>query len=173
MSFVGKQCRRLSAKRLRKLLSYDPETGIFRWKVTVCSRAVVGGVAGTFHLDRNRIQVDGCRHIAADLAWLYMTGKWPSVLIDHADTDPSNDRFNNLREADFTLNNINKKIRRDNTSGFKGVKRDPRLTVKPWQGMVSIKGARLSIGHFRTRREAGKAVREANAVIYRQFARAA
>ena len=35
----------LTAKRLRKVLSYAPTTGIFRWKVSVSSRAPVGAIA--------------------------------------------------------------------------------------------------------------------------------
>jgi hypothetical protein len=36
----------LTANRLRKVLSYTPSTGIFRWKVSVSSRAPVGAIAG-------------------------------------------------------------------------------------------------------------------------------
>ena len=36
----------LSAKRLRKVLSYAPTTGIFRWKVSASSRAPIGAIAG-------------------------------------------------------------------------------------------------------------------------------
>ena len=36
----------LTAKRLRKVLSYAPTTGIFRWKVIAGSRAPVGAIAG-------------------------------------------------------------------------------------------------------------------------------
>jgi hypothetical protein len=36
----------LTAKRLRKVLSYAPTTGIFRWKVSASSRAPVGAIAG-------------------------------------------------------------------------------------------------------------------------------
>src|SRR5262249_23980480 len=36
----------LTAKRLRKILRYDPKTGSFRWKVTISSRATSSSVAG-------------------------------------------------------------------------------------------------------------------------------
>jgi hypothetical protein len=39
-------CTMLTAKRLRKVLSYAPTTGIFRWKVSAGSRAPVGAIAG-------------------------------------------------------------------------------------------------------------------------------
>ena len=36
----------LTAIRLRKVLSYAPATGIFRWKVSASTRAPVGTIAG-------------------------------------------------------------------------------------------------------------------------------
>jgi hypothetical protein len=36
----------LTANRLRKVLSYAPATGIFRWKVSASTRAPVGTIAG-------------------------------------------------------------------------------------------------------------------------------
>lgn len=41
--------------------------------------------------------------------------------IDHKDGNPSNNKVENLREANSSQNNYNQKIRKNNTSGVKGV----------------------------------------------------
>ena len=49
--YKGRQsakAKTLSAKRLRKLLNYAPETGVFRWRVRR-GRNNVGTVAGSIH----------------------------------------------------------------------------------------------------------------------------
>jgi hypothetical protein len=64
----------LTAKRLRKILSYAPTTGIFRWKVSAGSRAPVGARAGAKNgRGYHQIRIGGRPYSASRLAWLYMT----------------------------------------------------------------------------------------------------
>ena len=46
-----------------------------------------------------RICIMRVKYLAHRLAWLYVTGSWPSQDIDHIDGDPTNNRFANLREV--------------------------------------------------------------------------
>src|SRR5262245_40742197 len=90
----------LTAKRLRKILSYAPTTGIFRWKVRVSSRAPVGAKAGTKNgRGYHQIRIGGRPYSASHLAWLYMTGKWPKAEISYVNGKPSDTRWANFREA--------------------------------------------------------------------------
>ena len=114
----------LTAEELRELLRYDPNTGIFRWKVK--QRRVsygVGDVAGSLDSSSgyHRIRIDGRDYRASRLAWLYVYGRWPTDEIDHKNTIRDDDRLANLREATRGQNNYNTKRFSTNTSGLKGV----------------------------------------------------
>lgn len=111
----------LSAHRLREVLEYDPDSGTFRWLVTVGSRAKAGDVAGySCESGYIRIRVDGKSYRSHRLAWLYMTGHWPRDQIDHIDRNTSNNAFANLREADHAQNQKNK-MTHLGASGLRGV----------------------------------------------------
>lgn len=121
----------LTAARLREYLSYDPDTGVFRWLIDKTSRARVGQIAGTIQrmrpgYSRWRIFIDGFEYKANRLAWLYMTGEWPVGKVDHENTDPMDNRWVNLRIATSAQNQWNVGIRRNNTTGFAGVHYDKR-----------------------------------------------
>lgn len=113
----------LTSERLRELLHYDPETGIFTWRVRASSSAQIGAVAGSPEKDgRVRITVDGKHYLAYRLAWLWVLGGWPEHQIDHEDGDPSNNRWANLREATHAQNQQNiRRAKKNSTHGFLGV----------------------------------------------------
>jgi len=95
----------LAAKRLRKVLSYAPTTGIFRWKVSTSSRAPVGAIAGAKNgRGYHQIRIGGRPYSASRLAWLYMTGKWPNSEISYINGEPSDARWANLQEAPSSQN---------------------------------------------------------------------
>src|SRR4029077_3294564 len=95
----------LTVKRLRKVLSYAPTTGIFRWKVSAGSRAPVGAIAGARNgRGYHQIRIGGRPYSASRLAWLYMTGKWPNSEISYINGKPSDTRWANLREVTSSQN---------------------------------------------------------------------
>jgi hypothetical protein len=95
----------LTAKRLRKVLSYASTTGIFRWKVSAGSRAPVGAIAGAKNgRGYQQIRIGGRPYSASRLAWLYMTGKWPNSEISYINGKPSDVRWANLRETTSSQN---------------------------------------------------------------------
>jgi hypothetical protein len=90
----------MTVKRLRKVLSYAPTTGTFRWKVSAGSRASLGAIAGAKNgRGYHQIRIDGRPYSASRLAWLYMTGKWPTSEISYINGKPSDTRWANLRVA--------------------------------------------------------------------------
>jgi hypothetical protein len=89
----------LTVERLRELLTYDPETGELRWRVTR-RRAAKGSLAGTLNRNGYRnIEVEQRCYKAHRLAWLYVTGEWPKETIDHINCKRDDNRWANLRQA--------------------------------------------------------------------------
>lgn len=137
----------LTAERLRQLLKYDPATGLFEWLAPTSRRVTIGAVAGSL---TNRgylvISVDGRRHGAHRLAFLYMTGSWPSGPLDHRDLDGLNNRWSNLRLASHSLNHANERRRRSNTSGFKSVIWNSQ--AGKWQARLTLNYRQIHLGYF-------------------------
>lgn len=87
------------------------------------------------------------------LAWLYMTGEWPTDEIDHRDRDPSNNRWSNLREATHKQNLSNQGIHSNNRLGIRGVEKHG----KRFRAYLGVEGKKVILGWFDTAEEAGAA----------------
>lgn len=137
------------------MLSYDPETGAFRWLKKPNRCIPLGSQAGNKRPDGYfEICLDGKHMLSHRLAWALMTGAWPSGLIDHVDRDRSNNRWANLREGNKSLNAQNTSAIRSST-GFRGVT-PCRLTGR-FVAYIKVNGARKYLGRFKTAHEAGSA----------------
>lgn len=89
--------------------------------------------------------------------WVYMTGTLPIEHIDHANGNPSDNRWINLREATNGENRANSKTNKNNKSGFKGVS----AIGSRWKASVRINNKRIYLGCFSTPEEAHAAYCEA------------
>lgn len=99
----------LTQERLKELLHYDPETGVFTWRVRRGGSAVQGRTAGT--VDANGYvctRIDGKTKKMHRLVWLYVHGYMPE-LIDHVNGARHDNRLCNLREASTRVNARNKR----------------------------------------------------------------
>lgn len=75
--------KELSAERLREILSYEPTTGLFTWKIST-GNATVATTSGTrMKTGYIRIGIAGKCYPAHRLAWLYAHGSWPVMSLDH------------------------------------------------------------------------------------------
>jgi hypothetical protein len=144
----------LDRTSLLEVVSYDPETGIFRWRVSV-GRAAAGMRAGANKAGYRRIKIDGRDYFEHQLAWLYVHGVWPLMHIDHVNRDKSDNRLCNLRLATMTQNQGNAGARRDNKLGVKGV--DYREKWGKWQARIHKQGKTHRLGSFDTPEEASAA----------------
>jgi hypothetical protein len=169
---LSKAADNLSADRLRSLLSYDPLTGIFRWLVARRNWVTPGEQAGYTALNGYvSLQLCGTRYAAHRLAWLYMTGEWPRGQLDHVNANRSDNRWGNLREADGSQNQANRRRAINNTSGFKGVSQ--RVDDAKWVAQIKVRGRSIYLGRYETPREAHDAYRTAAVEHWGAFARVA
>ena len=114
----------ITQERLRRLLHYEPETGVFTWleRSSPHSKGHVGRVAGAFDVRGYwRIKIDYKSYRAARLAWFYMTGEWPTQEIDHINRNPADNRWINLRSVDGSQNTYNRDF-----GASRGIKRSGR-----------------------------------------------
>jgi len=157
----------ITQNRLREVLDYDPKSGKFTWLIT-SGRAFVGQEAGTLCNGYVRIKVEGRSYRAHRLAFLYMTGKIP-VQVDHKDMNRSNNSWGNLRDANNTLNNANRKKQPNNTSGYKGVSWfSPR---NKWRALITKNGKTKHLGLFNTAELAAQAYEIAATTEFGEYAR--
>lgn len=141
----------LTAERLRELLNYDPETGVFTRRVTRRRWKAGTSIGWLMNTGYVAIVVDSRQYLAHRLAWLYMTGAWPVKYIDHLDCTRTNNRYANLREADHYINQQNQRAPKShNQCGYLGVvKHGSRYRAK-----LSVNGAVFLLGTADTPEEA-------------------
>jgi len=110
----------LTYEDVNKAINYDPDTGIFTWKLDASRNVKANSVAGTFKSCRHRstgqvksylyIRYKDREMVASRVAWLLYYRQWPendrSVMF--LDGDTKNLKINNLKLSDVTIKIINK-----------------------------------------------------------------
>lgn len=141
--------------RIREMLSYDPETGIFRWLKTANSNgARQGQQAGYVREDGYvEIAVANRPYRAHRIAWAFVHGEWPQHLLDHINGDRSDNRIFNLRPATRATNLQNQtQPRSNNRSGYLGVCVATRCKLSglptAWRATIKHDGRQLHLGNF-------------------------
>lgn len=140
--------------KLKKVLHYCPETGVFTWLHNGKGRYQrAGAVAGTNKDGYINISVKCRRYRAHRLAWLYMHGTWPPDEIDHINHIKNDNRLANLRLATRAQNCQNLSLRCDNKYGAAGITfhKDRK---KCWQAKLKQNGKIKYLGYYATIEEA-------------------
>jgi len=142
---------------LKKILDYNPETGIFIWKINKGNNQVkTGQIAGfKHHKGYWCIGIDGKPYQAHILAWFYIYGEWPNKQIDHKHNIKDDNRINELRLATQSQNSANRSKTKNNKSGYKGVRWHKQH--KKWYAEIMKDYKRYFIGLFNDPIEAAKA----------------
>lgn len=150
----------LTQARLKEVLSYNPRTGVWRWPETA-THMMAGRLAGcTGPYGYRYIGVDGERYFAHRLAFLYMTGSWPTHMVDHKNRVRSDNRWSNLRNVTNAENQQNQcGPQRNNKSGYLGVCWN-KAKMK-WVATIRTHGLIEHLGAFYDIREARDAYVEA------------
>lgn len=160
----------LTHAELLRVLHYDPETGIFTWRVALSNRVKVGDEAGSIvrrdHQLYRVIGIHGRSYLAHRLAQFYMTGEWPENEMDHEDRDGLDNRWLNLRPATHAENARNSKAKRD---GLKGVYLHKASGL--WHARITADGSTESLGYFQSEGAAHEAYKAASKRVHGQFGR--
>jgi hypothetical protein len=136
----------LTASYVRRILNYDPRTGILRWKQAVARRVKIGQIAGWVDRPKGhvKISIKHKNYLAHRIIWLWMTGRWPLNEIDHENNRRADNRWTNLREATTSQNCQNRKRSAANTSGYKGA----CYVRGKWHAQIKINGITKHLGVF-------------------------
>jgi hypothetical protein len=157
----------LTRDRVRELLDYNPETGVFTWKVKRKS-VNPGDEAGALKANGYRnITIDSRQYGAHRLAWLYSYGRFPREFIDHVNRDKLDNRLCNLREATAQQNTHNRRGDRDSKTGLKGVY--PRRNGRCFEAAIMRDGKLNYLGQFPTREAASAAYTAAARRLHGDF----
>lgn len=155
--------------RLKDLLHYDPESGVWTWRDGGKGRSA-GAVAGcATPLGYRVIGIGGAKHQSHRLAFLYMTGHEPEAEIDHINGVPGDDRWENLRPATPTQNRANKRACANNKLGVKGVH---QLPYGSYRAQIQKHGRMTDLGVFETVDDAAAAYWLAAQRVHGEYARA-
>ena len=154
-----------SPELLRKLLRYDPETGILTWKwrdkawflVESSRRRWNTRFAGKEALTAIDVGGRGYKHgsitvlglnkaYAHRVAYTIYHGDFPEFGIDHINGDPTDNRIANLRDVSQKINSRNSSRRKNNTSGVTGVYWNNQM--ERWCAQITVDGRTKSLGLF-------------------------
>jgi hypothetical protein len=154
---------------LKSILDYNPETGIFVWKVKFSKKINIGDVAGTKDSKGYiAIKVNKKTYASHRIAWLYIYGYIPEKQIDHINGNRVDNRICNLREATNQENQFNRQIQKNNTSGVKGVCWSNQQNK--WVARIRANGKRITLGLFDNLELAELVINEARLKYHKQFA---
>ncbi len=145
----------ISSDELKRLLRYEPETGLFYWRVATNNRSEAGKVAGyKARTGYILIGVGNRRYLAHRLAFFFSHGKWPKIT-DHINRKRDDNRICNLREVTAHVSNINKRPHKKAVSGKRGVVINEACPKRPYRATAKDEtGRQVHLGYFTTADEA-------------------
>ena len=154
----------ITQDRLKSLLTYDPDTGEFRWRVNRprCQKDAVAGTP-SYH-GYVVIKLNGTSYKAHRLAWLYENGCWPTGEIDHVNRIRDDNRIANLRLSTRFLNCQNRSKPKNAHSKHIGVSRS--FNGARWRAYIDFNGKRRALGVYDTEAQALAARKDAEKQLY-------
>lgn len=159
----------VTQEELKRLFSYDPETGLFT-RLIGRKGVAAGAIAGAVMLNGYiAIGIKPKKYLAHRLAWFYHYGEWPEKMLDHVNGNKSDNRICNLRPCDKSKNACNSKLQINNKSGVKGV--CWHKAMKKWHVQLRFEGKQHNLGFFDSLEEAARFVRQAREQHHGEFAR--
>lgn len=133
--------------RLKELISYDPETGLFKWLDDRNCGVKFQKAGSLSNQGYVTIHIDGHIYQSHRVAIFYMTGIWPKSCVDHINCIRNDNRYVNLREIDHKTNIRNRAGPNKNGSiGMLGVSK----CGTRFRSQIIVNGERIHLGVFST-----------------------
>jgi len=155
----------ITQDRLIALFSYDEVTGRLIRKICAShEKPITYGMSKQGYFIR---WVDKKCYTEHSLVWMYHTGCFANE-IDHLNRVKIDNRIENLRICDRTLNNANHKlIRKNNKSGYRGVSWS---ACGKWWAQLSSNKEHFNLGYYDNPRDAAVAYNKAALYHFGEFA---
>lgn len=160
----------ISQERIKEVLSYDTDYGIFTWLDHVTHKKTKHPGNKGKKSRYGQIKIDNVSHYSHRLAWVFVFGDIPdNMLVDHKDGDTGNNKISNLRLSTKVQNGCNSKIRTHNKLKLKGV--EQHRDTKRFAARITVNGERINLGTYDTAEEAHKVYCDAAVKYHKEFAR--
>lgn len=147
---------------------FDYKDGELFWKISRFGASRNSPAGSITNRNYRVVYIDYKQQSMHRMIFLYHHGFLPKC-VDHIDGNPSNNKIENLREANNFQNAQNSKNWATNTSGFKNVHICNK--TKKWRVRISINGKRVHIGSFEDIELADLVAQEARDKYHGKFAR--
>lgn len=141
---------------------YYPDTGLLFWSNSCKNKYRGAEVTGSIDSHGYRqVKVEGKSVLVHRICFALHYGFIPEQ-VDHKDRNRLNNKAENLKSATNTTNQWNSGIRKDNTSGCKGV--TYKKEFNKWCARISKNKKRCHLGYFETKEAACMAYKKAKGV---------
>lgn len=174
---------------LREALNYDPQTGLFRWRErpvhhfkndmrwSAASNQKRWNSRYAEHPAFTLMDVNGYLRgviektglMAHRVAWAVTVGHYPKLSLDHINGIRTDNRLQNLRQANRQQQGWNTRPHVGKSSNFLGV--SFRKDRNVWRANIFLNGKQVSIGTFDSEEEAAKARDEVARKHHGEFVR--
>jgi phosphatidylserine decarboxylase len=149
----------LTAARLREVFHYEPLTGVFTRRIAGGTRTDCIGEVASRAKRYECLHVDGVQYRLHRLVFLYMTGQWPTMVVDHINGDKRDNKWSNLRDVPQS-HNVQNQMRAtcsNRSCGALGVNKNGHR----YYAAIGVGGRRIKLGSFSSVEEAHAAYVEA------------
>jgi hypothetical protein len=125
---------------------YYVEAGVLRVKTSRNKNKPVGSAVGTLHhsgylYTRILYKKQHINQSVHRVIFALIKGYWPTGLLDHIDRNKLNNKIENLRESDQSLNCINTKLKSTNVTGYRNISVEepygPRVVIARKGNVIS------------------------------------
>lgn len=156
----------LNSETVKELFHYDPITGILYRKMISGIKRVGTPKALRGHLI---VAYQGKTYPVTHIIWLFMRGRFPYDIVEHADLNPQNNAWDNLRAGDQSDNMANIRVTTRSQSGVKGVVWDG--VRGKWAAYIGYNYKTYNLGRYDSIEEAKTAYDQKAQELFGEFAR--